>query len=323
MQNPDCCRDSIGGRYISFGKPHLRHRLHIDLNIMSDNCDALSAAPEEAGDATVGVHFIHLEEVMDVSEEWQDANERQELRRRLREAATRCRQKRENHDRLLEHGLDLEAEINETEAENNYLTGKVKELKQQMDNIRKRREKEEEEEEEEEEGEEALQQELLSEEENWERWNHLTHNIRKMEKENENLLEKIKDLPAEEYQGQIQLLGTAEQEYKQNLEQVQEVLRRKDDEIEQKSMTLVQFNNTVEESLNSIKKLKQDQQKLRKQLSRRQEEQILAAWNTSTMVVVSEEPVGRIKGRRMHPLLCPSFWRYPCLHGACLQLPRS
>ncbi|XP_034746645.1 trichohyalin-like [Etheostoma cragini] len=251
---------------------------------MSDKWDALSPAPEEAGDATPGVHFIHLEEVMDVSEE-QDTNERQELRRRLHEAATRCREKRQNHDRLLEHGLDLEAEINETEAENKYLTGKVKELKQQMDNIRKRRVKEEEE------GERALQQELLSEEENWERRNQLTRNMRKMEKENKNLLEKIKDSPAKGHQEQIQLLGTTEQEYKQNLEQVQEVLRGKDEEIEQKSMTLIQFNNTIEESLNSIKKLKQDQQKLRKQLSRTQEKQILAALSCTKVNIISNNHI--------------------------------
>ncbi|XP_031166902.1 trichohyalin-like isoform X2 [Sander lucioperca] len=284
---------------------------------MSDNCGAFRNASEEASDAKVGVHFIHLEEVMDVSgKQQQDNNERQELRRRLYEAATRLREKRENHDRLFEHGLDLEVEINETEAENKYLAGKVKELKQQLENIRKRREEEEE-------GEEALRQEILSEEENWKLGNQLTHNLRKMEKENEKLREKTEDLKAENYQEQIQQLGTAEQDLKHNLEQVQEVLWRKDDEIEQKSTTLIQCNNKIEESLNSIKKLKQDQKKLRKKLSRRQGEKILAALNTSTMVVVSEEPVGRSEGRRMHPPLCPPSCGYHCLHGACLQLSRS
>ena len=35
---------------------------------MSDSCDALRNASEEASDATVGVHFIHLEEVKEISE---------------------------------------------------------------------------------------------------------------------------------------------------------------------------------------------------------------------------------------------------------------
>lgn len=56
-------------------------------------------------------------------------SEGEELRRKLSAVKAKYRQERELHDHMFEHGLELEKLINETAAENKYLTGRVKEYK--------------------------------------------------------------------------------------------------------------------------------------------------------------------------------------------------
>ncbi|XP_029307080.1 restin homolog [Cottoperca gobio] len=236
---------------------------------MSDNCDMFRSTSEE-DDETGGVHFINK---MDLSEEQrqeeQDINEEEEaLRRRLYQAETTYRQKKELHEQLFQHGLDLEAEINKTAAENDYFTSKVKELQQQVENRRKLKEGEDA---------EALHRELLSEKESRKQSSY----IREMEKENQKLKETTEYLNAELEQlslgknNQDLELRTAEQELKHKLEEVQEELRRKDEEIETKSETLTQRNEKIENYFSIIEELKQNHRVLQEQLSSRPEKQIL------------------------------------------------
>ncbi|GLD47157.1 interaptin-like isoform X1 [Lates japonicus] len=207
-----------------------------------------------------GAHFINLEETIEVNEklqeseeEEQDFNDKEELKRKLQWAETSYRQERELHDHMSEHGLTVHRLINETAAENKYLTGKMKEYQQQMANIRKMWEGEDE---------EALRQELLSKDESIIK-SQLIY-MREMEKVNQRLREKNEDLTVKldalfkislRYQEDIQTLGTAEQEYKHKLEEVHGVLCSKDDEIE--------------------KDLRQKQRELQEELSSRQQEHIL------------------------------------------------
>ncbi|XP_044078212.1 tropomyosin-like [Siniperca chuatsi] len=251
---------------------------------MSESCEASRNASEEAN-KPVGVPFIDLVEIIEVPEEQpqerdeeeQYINDREELRRRLCQAETSCRQKRELYDKTFGHGLALEELINELEAQNKNFTRKVKELQQQVSNIRKTKEEEEDEED-------------------------PSTYIRKLEKENRKLREKTADLTAEldqlslgeNYQDKLQNLRRAEQEFKHKQEEVQGALRSKDEEIQTKCMTLIQRNNKIEEYFNTIEDLRQDQRELREQLSSRQEEQILAPLNFQDESMTSEtrQPLG-------------------------------
>eukprot|EP00064_Thunnus_orientalis_P011690 superscaffoldBa00001712_g11721 len=87
----------------------------------------------------VEVHFINLEEIVQQSdEEEQTISEREELRRRLIQAGTSYRQKKELYDRILVDGLALEELTNEIVAENKKLTGREKDnqkLREKNENL--------------------------------------------------------------------------------------------------------------------------------------------------------------------------------------------
>ncbi|XP_056252390.1 inner centromere protein-like [Seriola aureovittata] len=264
----------------------------------------LNVASGEAGDETLGPHFIDVEEIIDVNEELQDSeeeerdiNEREELRRRLCLVKTRYRQERELHDHMFKHGLALEELMNETAAENKYLTSKMKEFQQQMANIRKMWEEEDE---------EALRQELLSEEENTVK-SQLIY-IRKKEKENQKLRERNEELTAELHRvsvgdihrGEIQTLRAAEQKYK-------------------KFVILIKKNNEeYTEYFNTIQDLRQEQRELQDALSSRHEEHAVAALNLQNeSETLSEqrqpqvslaEDKDDVKHKDERPLKTESWW---------------
>ncbi|XP_042287405.1 golgin subfamily A member 6-like protein 6 [Thunnus maccoyii] len=227
----------------------------------------------------VEVHFINLEEIVQQSdEEEQTISEREELRRRLIQAGTSYRQKKELYDRILVDGLALEELTNEIVAENKKLTGRVKELQQQLANIKKKKQKQEEEE-------EAQTEELLFEEEEKRIVRHQSIYIKNMEKDNQKLREKNENLSVEldqlclteKYEDHLEKLKTTEQELEHKLEEIEEALRSKDDEIKKKFQTVVEKLNEIEEHLNNMKALRQERRELREQLRSTQEEQILAA----------------------------------------------
>lgn len=57
---------------------------------------------------------------------WCVCREREELRRRIYQAKSRYRQKRELYDYMMEDGLELEELINEEAAKREHLTDKLK-----------------------------------------------------------------------------------------------------------------------------------------------------------------------------------------------------
>ncbi|XP_026228228.1 differentially expressed in FDCP 6 homolog isoform X2 [Anabas testudineus] len=228
----------------------------------------------------MGARFIHLEEITEKREvDDQAIKEREELRRRIYQAKSRYRQKRELYDYMMEDGLELEELINEEAAKREHLTDKLKQLQQQVENIKIQRKKADE---------EVLNQKRLSDEGSTIK-SQLIY-IREKEKEIQKLWERNEQLVAEldahtkgeNCQDQITHLRDAEQELKHKLEEILENRRRKDSEIEEKSTTLIQRHEELEEHLATINGLKQDQRKLRQLLSIAQEQQIFVRRRRST-----------------------------------------
>ncbi|KAI9527434.1 hypothetical protein NQZ68_030886 [Dissostichus eleginoides] len=205
------------------------------------------------GDMAEAVQVIDLEEVMKESEEqeW----EREDLRRRIRQAELRLQVKEQLHEQYLTQGMHLQSSIQEMEAENEALTNKGNEL-QHLENVRKIRK-------------EALQRELVAEDETIE-----------LEKENKRLKRgiKLEQFSGEKHQDQKQGLEKDAQELQHILAQVEEDIRRKDEEIEQKSRTL---DKRCRENKNCYKTIKQ-QQELKQQLGIQVDKR--AAEKTSTML---------------------------------------
>ncbi|KAK1895277.1 Peripheral-type benzodiazepine receptor-associated protein 1 [Dissostichus eleginoides] len=293
---------------------------------MSDNCENIRDSSEEDNDQMHGVHFINLEEIMDIFEE-QQQREEQEFRdsseednhqmrgvhiinlERIREISEEQQQREEQEfderEEVKRRIMELEKAYKqkrevfeqqfqlgqELEAEMNKIAAENKDFtnteKEYQQKAESRRKLREREDVETQE----RHQELMSEEESRTRRSYM----KEVEDETRCLRKQKEEKTAEP-----------------KLEQVQEELQRKDAEVDTISWTLIQNNNQIGERLSTIEDLRREQQELQEKLKKRQQKQILAAekapatkrhWSSALDLFFQEQRELREKLNKLKPIL--------------------
>ncbi|XP_033959023.1 golgin subfamily A member 6-like protein 22 [Pseudochaenichthys georgianus] len=283
---------------------------------MSDNCENIRDSSEEDTDQMQGVHFINLEEIMDIFEE-QQQREEQEFRdsseednhqmRGVHIINLRIREISEEHQQREEQEFDEREEVKrrilelekaykqkrevfeqqlqlaqELEAEMNKIAAENKDFTNTEKEYRKQKAESRRQLREGEDVEtQERHQELMSEEESRTRRSYMKEvedETRLLRKQKEEKTAELEQLlQGNNDKEQIQKLREAEKESKPKLEQVQEELQRKDTEVDMISWTLIQNNNQIGERLSTIEDLRREQQELQEKLKKRQQKQILTA----------------------------------------------